>query len=92
VKKANQKKKSASGVKRKKRAQVNLDEVWPDERDFMERPNRIKYARKLIKSKGCVFCEVENLRRHPLILLLLPASGPPDPPCFSRTRRANPTV
>lgn len=31
--------------------------IWPQERDYMTRPDRYKYVRKLIKTKGCVFCE-----------------------------------
>lgn len=30
--------------------------VWPQERDFFERPERYRYVRKLIKSDECVFC------------------------------------
>jgi ATP adenylyltransferase len=32
-------------------------EVWPQERDYMTRPERYKYLRKLIKTDGCVFCK-----------------------------------
>ncbi len=36
---------------------VHLDEhVWPIERDIFFRPARMKYVRKLVKPKGCVFC------------------------------------
>lgn len=35
---------------------VSIDEVWPQERDFMSRPDRYKYVRKLVKPEGCVFC------------------------------------
>lgn len=31
--------------------------VWPLERDFLERPERYKYVRKLLPVSGCVFCE-----------------------------------
>lgn len=31
--------------------------VWPQERDFFERPDRYRYVRKLLPSTGCVFCE-----------------------------------
>lgn len=34
-----------------------LKNVWPSERDFMERPERYKYVRKLLPANGCVFCE-----------------------------------
>lgn len=32
------------------------DQVWPLERDVFFRPARLKYVRKLIETKGCVFC------------------------------------
>lgn len=32
------------------------DQVWPLERDVLFRPARLKYVRKLIETKGCVFC------------------------------------
>jgi ATP adenylyltransferase len=34
-----------------------LENVWPQERDFMARPDRLRYVRKMIKNDGCVFCE-----------------------------------
>jgi ATP adenylyltransferase len=36
---------------------VNLADVWPQERDFMARPERLRYVRKLIPADGCVFCK-----------------------------------
>lgn len=33
-----------------------LEEIWPQERDYMSRPDRLKYVRKLIHTEGCVFC------------------------------------
>lgn len=35
---------------------ISLSDVWPQERDIMERPHRWKYVRKMIPAKGCVFC------------------------------------
>jgi ATP adenylyltransferase len=32
------------------------EDIWPSERDLLIRPERMKYIRKLIKPKGCVFC------------------------------------
>lgn len=32
------------------------DDIWPQERDVIEKPERYKYVRKLIKPKSCVFC------------------------------------
>lgn len=31
-------------------------DIWPQERDFMARPERYRYVRRLIKTDGCVFC------------------------------------
>ena len=35
---------------------ISISEIWPQERDYLERPERFKYVRKIIKSDGCVFC------------------------------------
>lgn len=32
-------------------------EIWPSERDVLMRPDRYRYVRKLVRSKGCVFCD-----------------------------------
>lgn len=36
-----------------------LQDIWPQERDFMERPARFKYVRKLLgpEQAACVFCD-----------------------------------
>lgn len=39
-----------------------IEKVWPQERDFLVRPDRWKYVRKLVKTTGCVFCEAEKLK------------------------------
>ena len=36
---------------------INLEDIWPQERDFFARPDRLQYVRKLTKPKACVFCE-----------------------------------
>lgn len=47
-----------------------LSQIWPQERDFMERPDRYKYVRKLLSSPNCVFCEVaESLAPTESLLL-----------------------
>ncbi len=52
------KKKSPKGNKKKNIDLVQLDQqVWPIERNVFFRPARLKYVRKLIQPKGCVFCE-----------------------------------
>ncbi|MCB0392675.1 MAG: HIT domain-containing protein [Bdellovibrionales bacterium] len=35
--------------------------MWPQERDFISRPERYKYVRKIVKPEGCVFCNEANL-------------------------------
>ena len=44
--------------------------VWPQERDFFERPERYRYVRKLIKTEGCVFCEASKAKLSPDSLVL----------------------
>lgn len=46
-------------VKNKLKDSRFLD-IWPQERDFMTRPDRLRYVRKLIKTKGCVFCSARD--------------------------------
>lgn len=36
---------------------LSLKEIWPQERDFIVRPDRLKYVRRLKKNEDCVFCE-----------------------------------
>lgn len=39
------------------KARVNVrQDVWPQEREFMERPERLRYVRKILQPEGCVFC------------------------------------
>lgn len=50
-------KKSAKAKSAKKSVEKSaLQNVWPAERDFMERPDRWKYVRKIVQAEGCVFC------------------------------------
>ncbi|MGE4131195.1 MAG: HIT family protein [Bdellovibrionales bacterium] len=40
-----------------------LTDIWPQERDFFERPDRYKYVRKLLPSENeCVFCKAAKAR------------------------------
>ena len=48
--------------------------VWPNERDVIESPHRLKYVRKLLKQKGCVFCEAVKNRKDPQSLVLFKSS------------------
>ncbi len=54
------KKKLLKTLKNKKKpknfVQIDLQDIWPQERDLMFRPERYKYVRKLVKPQGCVFC------------------------------------
>lgn len=52
---------SKSKSKSDSESAINLSDVWPQERDYMVRPDRLRYVRKLIKSNGCVFCNVRDL-------------------------------
>jgi len=40
---------------------ISLDEIWPQERDYMSRPERYKYVRKLVDPEGCVFCHSRDI-------------------------------
>lgn len=42
-------------------SQINLENIWPQERDFMERPERYKYVRKLVNPQTCVFCDSQKM-------------------------------
>ena len=46
---------------KKSKASLKFNEhIWPLERDVLFRPDRFKYVRKLVKAKGCVFCEAHR--------------------------------
>lgn len=32
-------------------------DIWPQERDIIWRPDRLKYLRRVVKNDACVFCE-----------------------------------
>jgi ATP adenylyltransferase len=62
------KKKKGAAVQKKKRIQKNKStdqtdfinlakQVWPIERDIFFRPARLKYVRRIMIKKDCVFCE-----------------------------------
>ena len=48
--------KSANGAGGDLSARVR-EEIWPVERPVLFRPERLRYVRKLIEPKGCVFCQ-----------------------------------
>lgn len=41
-----------------------LQDIWPQERDVFVRPDRLKYVRKIIKPKGCVFCQALKAKKR----------------------------
>lgn len=52
-------------AKKKKKSSTDycrqiVKDVWPQERDFFERPERLRYVRKLLPVDGCVFCNSEK--------------------------------
>lgn len=55
----------------KKSAEKLQSDIWPDERDLFERPERLKYVRKLVKPRGCVFCWARDNWKNPLSLVLM---------------------
>jgi len=44
----------------KKPKSINIQDIWPQEREIIERPERYKYVRKIVKPDGCVFCAIEK--------------------------------
>ncbi|MBY0386039.1 HIT domain-containing protein [bacterium] len=47
-----------------------FDDIWPSEREVFERPGRLKYVRKIIKPKGCVFCQALKASKPSAVGLL----------------------
>ena len=45
-------------------------DIWPNERDVIESPHRLQYVRKVIKPKGCVFCNAVKNYKDPESLVL----------------------
>ncbi|MAV90367.1 MAG: HIT family hydrolase [Bdellovibrionaceae bacterium] len=54
--------KTSASFQEKTKVEKVLEEVWPLERDFFERPDRYRYVRKLARPKTCVFCSAEKKR------------------------------
>ena len=53
------------------KAKPFLSDIWPQERDFLMRPDRLRYVRKLVKTQGCVFCEAARSSKPSFEKLLL---------------------
>lgn len=47
-----------------------LRNIWPQERDWFARPDRLKYVRKMVKTDGCVFCQARDQGVGPQSLCL----------------------
>ncbi len=52
---AGKKSRKKKGAKKLSRGLV-AKQNWPIERDVLMRPDRLKYVRKLVRPRGCVFC------------------------------------
>jgi ATP adenylyltransferase len=42
---------------------ILFDDIWPQERDVVVRPERLKYVRRIAKPKTCVFCEAATTKQ-----------------------------
>jgi ATP adenylyltransferase len=62
--------KKSAGKKRGDWATQLVKDVWPQERDFFERPERFRYVRKHLPVTGCVFCEAAKADLGPDSLVL----------------------
>ncbi len=49
-----------------------MKDIWPNERDVVFRPDRLKYVRKMVKPEGCVFCNAaqRGISKESLVLFL----------------------
>lgn len=71
LKKAKPAKGAKSGARGSNWATKLVQDVWPQERDFVERPERYRYVRKLLpESDKCVFCEGQKAGANAHSLLL----------------------
>ena len=50
---------------------IDLREIWPQERDFIFRPDRLKYVRRLKNDDTCVFCSSGQEKTPSIKRLLL---------------------
>lgn len=66
------KKSKETAKKTKLKSQTTQNMVWPQERDTMSRPDRIRYVRQLKSNDGiCVFCEALKQNKPSFKTLLL---------------------
>lgn len=47
-----------------------LNEIWPQERDYCVRPERLKYVRRMKSPSTCVFCEAAAQYKKPQRLVV----------------------
>ena len=58
-------------MKKKKKSRSDIcSDIWPNERDLIESPHRLKYIRKIVKPKDCVFCQASKNWKDPKSLVL----------------------
>lgn len=53
----------------KRRSKLKSDK-WPQKRNILRRPERLKYVKKMVQVKGCVFCEARDMGVQPESLCL----------------------
>jgi ATP adenylyltransferase len=60
-KKVSQRKPTLKVAKRPRKSLTKaFTEIWPQERDWMARPERLRYVRKMVEVQGCVFCSAQK--------------------------------
>ena len=61
---------TSRSAKRSKRTPKSSAADWPEKRQVLFKPERLKYVRKQIAVKGCVFCEAlaRGVKRDSLVL------------------------
>lgn len=47
-----------------------LADIWPSERNIIETPHRLKYVRRVVNPKTCVFCDADRNSKSPDSLVL----------------------
>lgn len=52
-----------------------ISNIWPSERDIIETPHRLKYVRRVVKPKNCVFCDADRNSKDPASLVLFKSRG-----------------
>ncbi len=63
-------KKTPKATKTRKKNAKSSGSVWPNQRQVLFRPDRLKYVRKLVRPEGCVFCSARDSGIKPESLLV----------------------